>query len=123
MSSTRLLPHDLHSVDRIEFVGQTVLASFALPFQIRAEPAYISASIGVAFAPFDAANADELLRKADTAMYGAKSSGKNQSSYFTQSMDDRVHMRLRISTELRRAISSNQLSLVYQQSSICVTDM
>ncbi|HEY0846247.1 MAG TPA: EAL domain-containing protein [Noviherbaspirillum sp.] len=109
-----VLLRDLHSEDRVEYVCQTILASLSQSFHIHAETAYISASIGVAFAPLDAATADELLRKADTAMYGAKSAGKNQFSYFTQAMDDRAHMRLRVSTELRRAISANQLSLLYQ---------
>jgi diguanylate cyclase (GGDEF)-like protein/PAS domain S-box-containing protein len=105
---------DLRDAGRIEFVCQDILARLSKPFSIRNEYAYISASIGVALAPIDATTADELLRKADTAMYGAKAAGKNQFSYFAQAMDDRAHMRLRVSAELRGAISTGQLSLRYQ---------
>jgi len=104
----------LPDAGRVEFVCQEILSRLSEPFAIGGEYAYISASIGVAIAPMDAITADDLLRKADTAMYSAKSAGKNQFSYFAQSMDDRAHMRLRVSTELRHAIATNQLSLRYQ---------
>lgn len=105
---------DLPDQGRVEFVCQDILARLSQPFAIHNEYAYISASIGVALAPMDGTTADELLRKADTAMYSAKTAGKNQFSYFAQAMDDRAHMRVRVSTELRGAIARNQLSLCYQ---------
>lgn len=105
---------DLPDTDRIEFVCQEILASLSQPFSIALEHPYISASIGIALAPTDAATTDELLRKADAAMYNAKSAGKNQFSYFAQSMDDRAHRRLRVSMDLRNAITAGQLSLCYQ---------
>lgn len=105
---------DLHAPDHVEFVCQDMLARLSQPFGIGNEFAYVSASIGVAISPVDAASADELLRKADTAMYAAKTAGKNQFSYFTQSMDDNAHRRLRMSTDLRQAIAANQLRLHFQ---------
>lgn len=109
-----VLLKDLHDAPRVEFVCQAILAALSRPFVLGNESAYVSASIGVAFSPMDAVTADELLRKADTAMYSAKSAGKDQFCYFAQSMDDRAHMRLRVSTELRRAIPAKQLHLCYQ---------
>lgn len=109
-----VLLKDLPDVGRVEFVCQEILARLSKPFTLGYENAYISASIGVAFSPMDAIAADDLLRKADTAMYSAKAAGKNQFSYFAQAMDDRAHMRLRVSAELRHAIAAGQLSLCYQ---------
>lgn len=105
---------DLRDPNRVEFVCQNILCRLSEPFAVKGEFAYLSASIGVALSPVDGVTAEELLRKADTAMYSAKSSGKNQFCYFAQSMDERAHKRLRLSTELRHAIALRQLSLCYQ---------
>jgi diguanylate cyclase (GGDEF)-like protein/PAS domain S-box-containing protein len=109
-----VLLRDLVEPGHVEYVCQEILASLAQPFNVGNESAQISASMGVALYPVDACSIDDLLRKADQAMYYAKATGKNQFSYFTQEMDDRAHTRLRVSTELRRAIPARQLSLEYQ---------
>ncbi|HEY4542304.1 MAG TPA: EAL domain-containing protein, partial [Noviherbaspirillum sp.] len=108
-----VLLRDLHEPHRVEFVCHSILECLAAPFTLGREIAHFSASIGVAVYPTDAANMDDLLRKADQAMYNAKATGKNQFNYFTQEMDDRAHERLRVSTELRRAISERQLTLEF----------
>lgn len=109
-----VLLRDLHDHGHVEYVCQEILSSLAQPFGLGNEVAQITASMGIAMYPLDAEGIDDLLRKADQAMYNAKATGKNQFSYFTQEMDDRAHARLRISTELRRAISARQLSLEFQ---------
>lgn len=109
-----VLLRDLHEPGHVEYVCQDILSSLSQPFSVGNETAQITASLGVAIYPLDAERIDDLLRKADQAMYNAKATGKNQFSYFTQEMDDRAHARLRVSTELRRAISSRQLFLEFQ---------
>lgn len=109
-----VLLRDLHEPGHVEYVCQEILSCLAQPFSVGNEIAQVTASMGVALYPLDAERVDDLLRKADQAMYNAKATGKNQFSYFTQEMDDRAHARLRVSTELRRAISSRQLSLAFQ---------
>ncbi|MGE5652228.1 MAG: putative bifunctional diguanylate cyclase/phosphodiesterase [Bacillota bacterium] len=109
-----VLLKDLRKPDHVEYVCQQILASLSKPFTVGSEVAYVSASIGVAIAPLDTQSGDELLRKADTAMYAAKASGKNQFGYFSPSMDEKTHSRLRVAAELRRAISSRQFTLYYQ---------
>ena len=104
----------LNEAYHIEFVCQKVLVALARPFTLGNEKGYVTGSIGVAVSPFDADSADELMRKADQAMYAAKQSGKNRFSYFTREMDERAHARLHLSYELRDAIEKNQLSLNYQ---------
>jgi diguanylate cyclase (GGDEF)-like protein/PAS domain S-box-containing protein len=104
----------LDSLDHVEFVCQKILTSLASPFFLGNEAGYVSGSIGVAVSPIDAATADELMRKADQAMYAAKDAGKNRFSYFTQEMDERAHARLHLSNELRKALENRQLTLHYQ---------
>jgi diguanylate cyclase (GGDEF)-like protein len=98
----------------IEFLCAKILIMLSGPFSLGNESGYITGSIGVAVSPQDASSPDELLRKADQAMYAAKQAGKNRFSYFTREMDERAHARLHLSYELRHALDNNQLFLSYQ---------
>jgi diguanylate cyclase (GGDEF)-like protein/PAS domain S-box-containing protein len=105
---------ELDDLPHVEIVCQKILASLSESFHVGKDVAYISGSIGVALYPLDTKSADELIRKADQAMYAAKYSGKNQFHYFTKEMDDSAHLRLQITNELRRALQGNQLVVHYQ---------
>lgn len=72
------------------------------------------ASIGISIFPEDGNKLDELIKRADSAMYNAKEGGKNDYRFFTADMNEKVIQRLRIETDLRRAIDSNQFCLHYQ---------
>ncbi|MGV3743008.1 MAG: PAS domain S-box protein [Burkholderiaceae bacterium] len=104
----------LEGIEKVEQIAQKILTALAEPFGIGKEYVYISGSVGIALYPDDADSAEELIRKADQAMYAAKNSGKNQFSYFTRLMDERAHQRLRLINELRRALEMGQLSVAYQ---------
>jgi len=105
---------DLNDREHVEFVCQKIICSLAQSFRIGNDHAYVTASIGVALYPVDSMAADELSRKADQAMYAAKAAGKNQFCYFTRAMDEKAHMRVRMSNELHQALSLEQLSIHYQ---------
>jgi diguanylate cyclase (GGDEF)-like protein/PAS domain S-box-containing protein len=105
---------ELHDSGHIEFVCQNLLASLSTPFQVKKDHAYVTASIGVAMYPIDAADPEDLLRRADQAMFAAKRNGKNQFCYFMQSMDESAHRKLRISNELHHALDNGQMSVHYQ---------
>lgn len=109
-----VMMNELDSLHPIEFTCQRILNALAESFQVRNEIVYVSASIGIALFPFDASEPDDLVRKADQAMYAAKKNGKNQFCYFTQSMDQQAHFRLRISNELRKALKTGQLQVHFQ---------
>lgn len=104
----------LSDAQHIEFTCQKILSSLSKPFYIENEVGYVSGSIGISFFPLDGTDSDELIRKADQAMYAAKRAGKNQFHYFTKEMDDRAHGRLRIAEALRHALTERQLSVYYQ---------
>jgi diguanylate cyclase (GGDEF)-like protein/PAS domain S-box-containing protein len=105
---------ELKDSRHVEFVCQHLLESLSSPFQVKKDHAYVTASIGVAMYPIDAADPEDLLRRADQAMFSAKRNGKNQFCYFMQSMDEDAHRKLRISNELHHALDNGQMSVHYQ---------
>jgi len=74
----------------------------------------ITPSVGIAMYPSDATNIDDLLAKADMAMYQAKESGRNGYAFFGQSMAVRSLSRLELESDLRQAMESGQFLLHYQ---------
>lgn len=104
----------LPSTDHTEFVCQKILERLAEPVHIGKEVAHVSCSIGISLYPIDGVLPEDLLRKADQAMYAAKHSGKNQFHYFTMEMDHRAHARLQIAEALRHALSGNEFRVLYQ---------
>lgn len=110
---TIILP-DLHNVDHVEQIAQKVLDALAEPFSINEEKVYVSGSVGIAVYPEDAASPEELISKADQAMYAAKHAGKNQFSYFTKEMDEKAHRRLRLIRELHHAVHDGQMKVYHQ---------
>ncbi len=104
----------LNGSGQVEQAAQKLLDTLAKPFSIGSEVSYLSGSIGITLYPADATTTEELIRKADQAMYAAKSGGKNRFSYFTQAMDQRAHMRLTLSNELRNALGQHELEVYYQ---------
>ncbi len=104
----------LGHLSHVEHLAQKLLDSLSKPFKLNTESAYVSGSIGVAIFPDDGTTSEELIRKADQAMYAAKHAGKNQFSYFTRSMDESAHLRLRLASELRSALARGQLEVHYQ---------
>jgi diguanylate cyclase (GGDEF)-like protein/PAS domain S-box-containing protein len=109
-----ILMTELNDSGHIEFVCQNLLASLSSPFQLQQNQAYLTASVGVAVHPIDAADPEDLLRRADQAMFAAKRSGKNQFCYFMKSMDEMAHRKLRISNELHHALDNGQMAVHYQ---------
>lgn len=91
-----------------------IVASLARPFDIGGAQVHISASVGIASLPEDSADPETLLKKADLALYKAKSAGRNRYHHFTDELDRAAHKRNVDSEELRRVVAEKRLSLVYQ---------
>ncbi len=75
---------------------------------------FVSVSAGIALYPMDGQNADTLLQNADTAMYVAKSSGRNRYALCSQAMKDEIAKRVEVTHLLYRALEREQLVLHYQ---------
>lgn len=95
-------------------LAEKVLNILAQPFVLGENEANISASIGLAVAPQDGRVADELLRKADGALYRAKHNGRSAYSYFTRALDIETQNRHRDIGALRDAVRDQAFFLVYQ---------
>ncbi|MFO1320797.1 MAG: EAL domain-containing protein [Burkholderiales bacterium] len=100
--------------NEVAHIAEKILASLALPHQLRGREIQITCSIGVSLYPDDGDSIDELLRHADTAMYHAKGRGRNALEFFAQPMNDALIERMAVLGPLRRAIGANELELHYQ---------
>jgi diguanylate cyclase (GGDEF)-like protein/PAS domain S-box-containing protein len=84
------------------------------PFIIDQIEVFITASIGISFYPEDSSNAEELLQKADAAMYKAKNQGRNTYNFYNDGLTQEVLERTTIASNLKKAISNRDLILYYQ---------
>lgn len=95
-------------------ISSRILKALEKPFYLDGHEVYISFSIGIAISPDNGSNIQTLLKNADTAMYSAKAHGKNNFQFYNQTMNERALYRLTLESDLRKAISKNELYLVYQ---------
>ncbi|HWT53190.1 MAG TPA: EAL domain-containing protein [Rhodocyclaceae bacterium] len=102
------------SVDGIEQVAHKLLAEIGRPFDLDGLKVEISTSIGIALYPDDAANAVELTRNADTAMYGAKEAGRNAYRFYQAEMTRAALHRIELERALRHGIEQHQFEVWYQ---------
>ncbi|WP_299995854.1 bifunctional diguanylate cyclase/phosphodiesterase [Sulfuricurvum sp.] len=84
------------------------------PFHIEEIDMYITASIGIAMYPTDGCCAEELLQKADAAMYNAKNMGRNTYSFYDIVFTENALYRTTLATQLKKALQSNELELYFQ---------
>jgi diguanylate cyclase (GGDEF)-like protein len=106
--------NQIENANSAALVAQRILDVLAAPMIINGHELVITPSIGIAIGPTDADEVDGLLKAADTAMYYAKSGGRNRYLYYNSDMDAVGVDRLLLETDLRRAIERNQLVLYYQ---------
>ncbi len=95
-------------------IADRILHSLESPITIQEYHLNITTSIGIALFPQDGKTLDALLKHADTAMYKAKTNGRNNFHFFTKALSQDVYERLTIEQELRNALAKNELYLVYQ---------
>lgn len=99
---------------RPERLADSILEVFAESFRVDGEEFGITASIGIAQAPFDGRRAQQLIQNADVAMYDSKRRGRNDWQTFTAELAEQQLQRLQLETHLRRAVSNDEFHLVYQ---------
>jgi diguanylate cyclase (GGDEF)-like protein len=117
-----LVLENLDSPDGAATAAQKILEELERPIDISGREVVVTGSIGIAMFPDDARSVDDLLRHADTAMYEAKSGGKNTFQFSTPELRERNLERLRTIGELRRAIEGEDLRLRFQPQVSLETD-
>jgi diguanylate cyclase (GGDEF)-like protein/PAS domain S-box-containing protein len=95
-------------------IANRILTSLYRPLHIDQQVINITASIGVSIYPQDGRTLEALLKHADTAMYRAKSEGRNNFHFFTQKLANELYERLNIEQEIRHALQRDEFYLVYQ---------
>ena len=95
-------------------IVEAMLKRLAEPFTIKDHVLHVAASAGIAIAPNDGKNVDELIANADLALYQAKSAGRRSYRFFLPVLRAQAQARRSLDVELRRAYSENELELYYQ---------
>jgi diguanylate cyclase (GGDEF)-like protein len=86
----------------------------ARPFELEGRRVTIGTSIGIALAPQDGVDPDDLLKKADLALYRTKSQGRNGFNFFDANMTAEADARHQLENEMREGIARNEFELFYQ---------
>lgn len=109
-----LLARNLSDMRIADDIAAQVVETMRGTFSLQGRELRISASVGIALYPFDGADIETLMKKADIAMYHAKSAGRDQYRMFAPRLDDGVVNRSALENELRRAIEERELQHYYQ---------
>ncbi len=112
-----ILLEELHDTDHAVAVATRLIESLRVPMLLSGTEVFVRGSIGIAISTA-AASGDELLRRADVAMYAAKSDGKGQYAIYEHSMETSMVGHLQLAGELQRAVERSELVVHYQPSVI-----
>ena len=106
--------HGVESEEQAATVASRIISALTPPFSCDGHQFVITPSIGVALYPQDGRSSEELVMNADSAMYRAKSSGRNNYKFFSETMRTKSLHRLDLENEIRRAIEDKQFEIYYQ---------
>lgn len=95
-------------------LAQRIIDGLKEPFLIDGHQLFINASIGISLFPSDALSVEQLLRNADSALFKAKSTGRNDYALYTEELTAHAQQRVEIAFELRRALDQQELRVYYQ---------
>jgi diguanylate cyclase (GGDEF)-like protein len=109
-----VLLSEINNSEEAGLVAKRIISSIEKSFLLTTHEVYITPSIGVAVFPDDGTDIHQLLKHADTAMYHAKESGKNNYQFYSSKMSAHVEEHLKIEALLRKALIKNELTLFYQ---------
>ncbi|MGI9199477.1 MAG: EAL domain-containing protein [Woeseiaceae bacterium] len=98
----------------VDKLARALLDRLADPFFVQGHEVFMTASMGIAFYPNDAANVIDLIRNADAALYSAKKSGGNVFDYYVPQMNEAAVERLMTKSKLKRAFERDELLVHYQ---------
>ncbi|MGE0180279.1 MAG: putative bifunctional diguanylate cyclase/phosphodiesterase, partial [Sphingomonas sp.] len=105
---------DAHSRKTVETLADRVIASVAEPYYLGNAEVRIGVSIGCAFGPVDGQSVDDLIQKADLALYQSKAHGRGKCNFFHADMANQAEDRLKIEKDLKAGIGAGQFRLLYQ---------
>jgi diguanylate cyclase (GGDEF)-like protein/PAS domain S-box-containing protein len=95
-------------------LAKRLVEALSRPFNLEGHQVNIGASVGIAIAPADGADPDQLMKNADLALYKAKSQGRGQFRFFEPAMDAEIQARRLLELDLRHALANQEFELYYQ---------
>ena len=95
-------------------LAQQTLEVMKGAFLVDKHQLFISASVGISLFPNDALNAEQLLRNADSALFKAKSAGREGYALYTEELTAHAQYRVEVANDLRRALEQHELRVFYQ---------
>ena len=109
-----LLLGDLNHAQEAVKTAERIQRALKRPFTLSGQEVVITVSIGIVSSDLGYSSAEEVLRDADLAMYGAKAKGRAGYQFFTPAMREAALRRLALETELRNALDTGTLEVQYQ---------
>ncbi len=109
-----ILLHEVADQDDVYRVAQQVVESLNSPLQICERELFLTTSVGCSIYPQDGQSREELLKNSDTAMYRAKSNGRNRFCFYSAEMNEQSKMKLALENRLHSAVENGELFLEYQ---------
>lgn len=109
-----ILIEDVADQNEVIYVAERLQYDLSAPFSLSGREVFTTVSIGIAFSSADSAQAEEILRDADTAMYRAKTLGKARYEIFDVAMHAQAVKLLQLETDLRLALEREELFVQYQ---------
>ncbi len=103
----------LHNMTDIVKIAQKIRDAVAQPCLIQEHSLYVTISLGISLYPDDGGDVENLVKKADMAMYAAKEE-KEGYRFFTEEMNQKALERMNLESSLRHALQENQFMLYYQ---------
>ena len=95
-------------------LARRIVETIQAPYELGCHRVNVGISIGIALAPNDGADPDQLLKNADLALYRAKAEGRGSYRFFEAEMDKRMRARRALELDLREALPNDELELYYQ---------
>ena len=108
-----ILP-DMDDRGKLGELAEKVIHIISQPYPIDDKRAIIGTSVGVAIAPYDGLEAEELVRASDLALYAAKNGGRGQFRFYSADLKDEEEERQLLLDDLREALAAEELALHYQ---------
>ncbi|TXG77111.1 MAG: EAL domain-containing protein [Rhodocyclaceae bacterium] len=109
-----ILQSGVRQPEDVTRLAKRVIAKLSEPFELSGQSVVCGASVGAAIFGVDAVEKEDLLHKADLALYRAKSEGRGEFSFYDASMDAQLQERRTLTRDLRQALESDQLQLYFQ---------
>ena len=105
---------DAQSRKKVEQLADRIIVAIREPYMIDQTEIRIGVSVGCAFGPIDGATVDDLILKADLALYQAKDAGRGVARYFSSELQSEQEDRVRLENDLRQAVAAKQFHLNFQ---------